>query len=123
MKDETIQNLLAKLMVGGVLLAAAVLLFGLVLYLPGHGNRPEGDKIFTGEPSYLTHFVPVIQHAFDSGSAGHHRAILQLGVLLLLLNPVVRVAFAAAGFAGQKDRLYFLISLVVLAALFVGFFG
>jgi uncharacterized membrane protein len=45
-----------------------------------------------------------------------------IGVVLLLINPVVRVAFAAFGFAAQRDRLYTLISLLVLVVLLVSFF-
>jgi uncharacterized membrane protein len=48
--------------------------------------------------------------------------LIMIGVALLLINPLVRVAFAAFGFAAQKDRLYTLISLLVLAVLVISFF-
>ena len=44
--------------------------------------------------------------ALDSGDVGHRRSLIMIGVVLLLINPVVRVAFAAFGFAAQGDRLY-----------------
>jgi uncharacterized membrane protein len=45
-----------------------------------------------------------------------------IGIVLLLLNPLVRVAFAALGFSLQRDRLYAGISLLVLAVLLFSFF-
>jgi uncharacterized membrane protein len=109
-------------MVSGVLLSTVILGIGLCVYLPIYGGQPHGDKIFNGEPGFLRETLPMIEHVFHPGEVGHRRAILQLGVLLLLLNPVVRVVFAGIGFAAQKDGLYVGVSLLVLAALTFGFF-
>ena len=45
-----------------------------------------------------------------------------IGVVLLLINPLIRVAFAAVGFAAQRNKLYTVISLVVLGVLVLSFF-
>jgi len=45
------------------------------------------------------------------------RGIIQLGLLLLIATPVARVAFSVAAFALQRDRLYVVVTLVVLAIL------
>jgi uncharacterized membrane protein len=45
------------------------------------------------------------------------RGIIQLGLLLLIATPVARVAFSVAAFAFQRDRLYVVVTLVVLAIL------
>jgi uncharacterized membrane protein len=45
-----------------------------------------------------------------------------IGVVLLLINPLIRVAFAAVGFAAQRNRLYTVISLAVLGVLLLSFF-
>jgi uncharacterized membrane protein len=45
------------------------------------------------------------------------RSIIQLGVLLLIATPIVRVAFSIVGFALEGDRLYVVITSVVLAIL------
>jgi uncharacterized membrane protein len=45
------------------------------------------------------------------------RGIIQLGLLLLVLTPVVRVAFSVAAFAIQRDRLYVSVTLIVLGVL------
>ena len=48
---------------------------------------------------------------FDAAS------VIQLGILLLIATPVVRVVFCVVGFARQRDRLYVAVSSLVLAIL------
>jgi uncharacterized membrane protein len=43
--------------------------------------------------------------------------LIQLGLLLLIATPVARVAVAIVGFALERDRLYTVISLIVLLIL------
>ncbi len=122
MKDEQLQNQLARLMVTGVLIAAAIMAAGLMWFLATHKGLPPGDHIFSGEPKYFEDPVSMIQRALDLSEVGHRRSLIMIGVVLLLINPLVRVAFAAFGFAALKDRLYTLISLLVLVVLVVSFF-
>jgi uncharacterized membrane protein len=42
---------------------------------------------------------------------------MQLGLLLLIATPVARVAFSLAAFAIQRDRLYVVVTLIVLGVL------
>lgn len=122
MKDEELQNKLARMMLRGVLTAAAVMAAGLIWFLATHQGLPPGDHIFGGEPKYFENPLSMIQRAFDLSEVGHRRSLIMIGVVLLMINPVVRVAFAAFGFAAQKDRLYTLISLLVLVVLLISFF-
>ena len=122
MKDEQIQNTLAQVMVSGVLVAAAIMGAGLIWFLATHEGLPTGDHIFSGEPKYFENPVGMFRRAFEPREVGHRRSVVMIGVVLLLINPVVRVAFAVFGFAAQKDRLYSCISLLVLAVLLFSFF-
>lgn len=122
MKDERLQNLLARVMLSGVLIAAGIMAAGLMWFLATHKDLPAGDHIFAGEPKYFENPISMIQRALDLREVGHRRSLVMIGVVLLLINPIVRVAFAVFGFAAQKDRLYTLISLLVLAVLVVSFF-
>ena len=47
-------------------------------------------------------------------------AIVQLGLLLLIATPVARVAFTLVAFAIQRDRMYVLVTTIVLALLLYG---
>jgi uncharacterized membrane protein len=44
-------------------------------------------------------------------------AMIQLGLLLLIATPILRVALAAVGFYLENDRLYLGVSLIVLTIL------
>jgi uncharacterized membrane protein len=122
MKDEQIQNSLARVMLTGVLVAAAVMAAGLVWFVATHEGLPPGDHIFSGEPKYFENLIAMIQRALDLKEVGHRRSLIMIGVVLLLINPLIRVAFAALGFAVQGDRRYTVISLLVLAVLVLSFF-
>jgi len=52
---------------------------------------------------------------------GEGTAIVMLGLLLLILTPVMRVAVSVVGFAAERDRRFVLITLTVLAVLIGSF--
>ena len=97
----------------GVSLAAVVILLGGLGYLR-HGAGPA--------PEYR-HFHAAPDDTLSIGSTlagvgrGSSLSIIQLGVLLLILTPVLRVVLALVGFALEGDRLYSWISAIVLAIL------
>jgi uncharacterized membrane protein len=122
MDDEKLQSRMARLMVGGTLLAAGILLAGLVWFLVAHPGLPPGDHVFRGEPKYFENPLSMLRRAVDGSAEGHRRSLIMIGVALLLINPVIRVGLAAAGFLQQGDRLYAGISLFVLAVLVFSFF-
>ncbi len=122
MKDTQIQNSLARVMLGGTLIAAVIMAVGLVWYLAAHSDLKAGDHIFSGEPKYFENPVAMVQRALGAHDEGRRRSVLMIGVLLLLINPAIRVAFSMLGFALQRDRLYFGISLFVLLVLLFSFF-
>lgn len=118
-KPGDLAGLLSRAMLTGVLLAAGVLLLGGVVYLASHGNDPVGDHVFSGEPANLRHPVAIVRGALEE----HPRAIIQLGVLLLLLNPILRIALALFGYLHLRDRKYVVVCLILLLVLGVSFFG
>lgn len=122
MKDSQIQNSLARLMLGGTLVAAAIMLVGLVWYLASHEGLKAGDHVFLSEPKYFENPISMVQRAMDIKEVGHRRSLIMIGAVLLLINPVLRVGFAAVGFAAQRDKLYTAISLFVLGVLLFSFF-
>jgi uncharacterized membrane protein len=113
MTDERLEVIVANLLRGGVLTSAAVVLAGGILYVLQHGSDVASYHVFHGEPSEYTSPAAIVQGAF----AGNPRAIIQLGLLLLIATPVARVAISIAGFALEKDRAYVVITIIVLAIL------
>ncbi len=107
---ERVISLLLRI---GVIGASALVLAGGILYLVQHGNVVPHYQTFQGEPSYLRTPSGVLISAARLDSRG----IIQLGLLLLVLTPVARVAFSVAAFALQRDRLYVCVTLFVLGVL------
>ena len=92
---------------GGVLVSVGVLLAGLVIaVLQGSGFPAEAL-----EPGQLLGPLSRLEP----------RALLSLGILVLMLTPVVRVALSFVAFLRGRDRVYIAITLVVLLNLLVGF--
>ena len=48
---------------------------------------------------------------------GRPRGLIQFGLLLLIATPVARVAFSVFGFTQERDWVYVVITLIVLALL------
>lgn len=100
-------------------MAAAVVLVGGGLYLARHGSAPTAYHVFHGEPEDLCHPDQVLRGALS----GRAEAIIQLGLLLLILTPVARVAFSVAAFAVERDVMYVVMTLIVLAVLLYSLLG
>ncbi|MBZ5596685.1 MAG: DUF1634 domain-containing protein [Acidobacteriia bacterium] len=111
--DQRVEDIVAHLLRTGVLLSAAVVLCGAVIYLARHGHELADYRMFRGEPTDLRSISGIIGNAV--GLRG--RGIIQLGLLLLIATPVARVAFAVFGFAAEHDRMYVVFTLIVLAVL------
>jgi uncharacterized membrane protein len=60
--------------------------------------------------------------SFWSGlTSGEGMAIIQLGILFLILTPLVRIIFALVGYLKEKDYLYVVISAIVLGIMVFSF--
>ena len=111
--DRQLQLILGNVLRIGVLTAATVVFLGGVLYLVRHGTALPSYAVFQGEPSDLCSIGGIIADAISGSSRG----AIQLGLLLLIATPVMRVLLALVGFAWQRDRIYVLVSLTVLVLL------
>ena len=113
MNDNQLELLVSKLLRAGVLTALAIVSVGGVIHLLQNYSHPVGYATFQAEdPNLRT--VPGI---WKSARRWDGRALIQLGLLVLVATPIARVAMAAVGFALERDRLYAVISLIVLAIL------
>jgi len=116
--DLRIEVIIGTLLRAGVLLAASVVLIGAVVFLLHHGHDVANYATFHGEPQDLRTISAIVAGAMH----GSGRAIIELGLLLLIATPVARVAFSAVAFAIEGDYLYVGITLIVLAILLYSLF-
>src|SRR5690348_635683 len=111
--DEKLEIAIGRTLQAGVLLAALIVLIGGVMYLLHDGGPRPDYSHFYGVAEHLR--TPSgIWHGVTQGGA---QSIIQLGLLVLIATPVVRVILAGAGFLMERDRLYFWVSAAVLAVL------
>lgn len=117
--DQRLETIISNLLRGGVVLAAAVVTFGAVIYLSRHGHELPHYHTFAREPEDLRTVRGILRHAFTF----HGRNLIQFGLLILIFTPVARVTFSIFAFALQRDRLYIVFTLIVLTVLLISLAG
>ncbi len=117
MTPERFRTLVSGILIVGVTLAATLMVIGFAASLlvgwqgslTGAGNGASGLADFSAMGRSLVALRPV--------------GIAQLGLVVLLATPVLRVAASCVAFALEGDRLYTGLTLAVLAILVVSIFG
>lgn len=116
--DERIEQWISSLLRGGVYLAAGVTTLGGIAVLAQRGRSPADYRVFRGEPAGLLSLRGVLS---GIGRLDSH-AVVQFGLILLIATPVARVLVSLVAFVLQRDRLYVVITAVVLLVLLFSFF-
>ena len=116
-KDEDLERIIGQLLRFGVLLSSFVVLAGGIVYLIRHGGQQPAFGSFRGEPDKMKNPVPMWKAILH----GEGRPLIALGLLLLILTPIARIAFSVAGYWMEKDYLYVAITLFVLAVILWNF--
>jgi uncharacterized membrane protein len=106
----------------GVVVSVAVIVAGLIVSF----GRHRAYRVSSGVRDQILHGHSQFPHtigALISGlAAGQGQALVALGLLLLLLTPIARVAVSIVAFVYQRDRTYVFIAGFVLAVLVTSFF-
>ncbi|MNJ27624.1 DUF1634 domain-containing protein [Paenibacillus bouchesdurhonensis] len=100
----------SKMLRIGVVLAGLVIVVGLVLFLV------TGDSGYPGD-TYPTNLPDIVQGMLQLKSV----AIIEVGLILLILTPVFRVFVSMLAFIHEKDYRFVLISIFVLVILVISF--
>ena len=109
--DSQIQGMIGAILRGGVILSSAAVAFGGFIYLFTERNRHPNYLVFRNEqPHYGS-----ILHIFKSACNLEGAPIMLLGLVVLIATPIARLIGAAVGFLLEKDYVYVVISLAVLA--------
>lgn len=116
--DHDVEQVVGRLLQVGVLLATAVVLIGAVMVLYVHGSSVADFHVFQGEASAYRSVGAILRLV----AAGDARAIVQLGLVLLIATPIARVLLTLGAFILQRDRLYIALTALVLAVLLFGLF-
>ena len=117
--DQRIDEIMGRVLQTGVILAAAIVLAGGVLYLKRHRVPVTDYRVFQGEPLELR----TIAGLFHEAVALRARGLIQLGLLILIATPVARVAFSFFAFLYQRDWIYVAVTVIVLGLLSYSLLG
>ena len=114
--DHAVEQLVGRVLQVGVLVAAVTVLAGAALLFARGGTTPDAFRVFRPETSALRTVSGIVRgaRALDGG------AVVQLGLVLLVATPVTRVALTLVAFLLQRDRLYVVLTTVVLGLLLYG---
>lgn len=115
--ERDMELFIGRLLRYGVMLSCGITLIGGIFYLFQHGTQmPDyspvpDDQPFPGVADYLRELSTILPRVVSLDGA----AIIQLGVCVLIATPIVRVAVSVIAFLIEKDYLYVVITLIVLA--------
>jgi uncharacterized membrane protein len=116
-----VEILISWLLRAGVLLSILLVAIGTLVTFLGRGNYLTSsralDPLISGHVSFPDTFSSII----DGVASGHGPAIVLLGLLVLVLTPIVRVAVSVLVFVIEQDRVFVAITLGVLGMLLMSF--
>lgn len=118
--DKDVEQLVGRILIIGVVTASTVVLIGGILYLNQHGQLAVPDyRVFKGEGTDYTTFSGIFKGAFQLSTT----EIIQMGVLVLIATPILRVICSLFAFVLERDKMYIFITLIVLCIMMFSVFG
>jgi uncharacterized membrane protein len=116
-REHGLEQAMGRMLQFGVMLAALVVLTGGVMYLMQNSGSTHDYEHFHAATPAATTIGGIVSDAVHLDPRG----IMGFGLLLLIATPVCRVIFGVVGFALLRDRLYTVVSLIVLCVLLFSF--
>lgn len=117
--DYDMEQLIGQVLRYGVLISGIIAIIGGLWYLYQQGSGIPHYTSFNGEPAGYTTLTGIIE-GLGKGSATE---IIQLGVVILIATPILRIIFSLISFIVEKDRMYVMITLLVLTIILFSMFG
>ncbi len=114
-KDADMPLLIGRVLRAGVVISMSIVFVGGAVYLYRHGHSVADYREFKGVPRFVQYNLRLFREAFNLKG----QAIIQIGIILLIATPVLRIIFSAIGFVLEKDYLYVGISILVLFIIFM----
>lgn len=116
--DADLNRSVGNLLRLGVILSVLTSLIGFIKLFSEGFVMPKKYKLLDMGSSS----EKVWGHFWNSLCKGEGMAIIQLGILLLIFTPLMRIIFALIGYLKEKDYVYVIISSIVLAIMAISFF-
>lgn len=121
-KDSDIELAISKVLRYGVYLALFFAIIGGIVYVYRHGSEQVGTQ-YAHYVEKDEDFFDYVHNMFTGIFNGKGRDVITLGIIILLATPTVRILFSLLGYALEKDKMYMVITLIVLAIISVSVMG
>ena len=115
--DKPLEIVIGHTLRVGVIAAAVLVLTGGVYYLIETANTPADYHTFYPAAKHSLDLSAIVQNALALNSLG----VIQVGLLVLIATPIVRVILSVVAFALERDLLYVAVTVIVLAVLLYSF--
>ncbi len=116
-REHGLEMAMGRMLQIGVTVAALVVLAGGILYLLHSGGLRADYQHFESAPAAVTTVSGIVSGAKHMDAS----SVIGFGILLLIATPICRVIFGVVGFAVLRDKLYTMVSVVVLLILLYSF--
>ncbi len=113
--DEGRQLLIGNLLRIGMYISMGIVMVGAIIYLINHSTEKPNYSAFNFDKVKST----TIQSVFTELLTFNGKSVIQFGLLMLIFTPIARVMLSVISFFLEKDYLYVVIGLIVLAIIMV----
>lgn len=111
--DQQIKTGISMILSTGVRVSALITAVGALLYLAGAATAAVDYSKYSPNSTPYTDF----QNILNGLKMGDSAAIIQLGIVVLLLTPLMRVIYCCFEFSKRQDWQYSIMTALVLAVL------
>ncbi|WP_113661963.1 DUF1634 domain-containing protein [Pedobacter nanyangensis] len=117
--DKDIQSLVGNLLRAGVYISMGIVILGGIIYLFDHSSEKIDYAVFDFNKVSLKTVAGIFSEVLTFKGV----AVVQFGLLMLIFTPIARVLMAVVSFFIERDYLYVLIGLIVLAIIMASLSG
>jgi uncharacterized membrane protein len=107
---------------GGVVISIMLVALGSVMSFLHHPEYTTHAQPLKEIPQVAQHFPTTLADTWVSVKEFRGQGLVVVGLLVLLLTPVIRVAASIIAFTLQRDWIFVLITAIVLTILILSFF-
>ena len=112
-KDKDIQLYVGQLLRYGVFSASGIVFLGGLYYIYLYGGKDI--------PTYQD-FAPAADELLFKSKHLNAVTLIEIGILVLIATPILRVVCSLFAFALERDKLYVIITLIVLCIIMFNIF-
>ena len=104
---------LSYILLSGLTISLLFITIGTILFFLKNDHQPINQMMYSSNPNHLNTIYRILDHARQWDAL----AIIQLGILILIITPLMRVLTCLWIFLIEKDYLYIFLACIVLSIL------